>query len=94
MYKRQIQRRANDMPKLKQVYGDRIGFNAFIEDMEADVKYSEEELRALMRKSIDIYAPGGGFYPVVFASTPEDLWTCATEIYCYSRELYDKENGR
>jgi hypothetical protein len=90
----QIQRRANDMPKLKQVYGDRIGFNAFIEDMEADVKYSEEELRALMRKSIDIYAPGGGFYPVVFASTPEDLWTCATEIYCYSRELYDKENGR
>lgn len=89
----QIQRRANDIPKLKIEYGDRIGFNTFIEDTDAGIKYPEEELREKIRRTIDMYASKGGFYPNVFASTPEDVWIAATELYCYSREFYDKENN-
>ncbi len=88
----QIQRRANDMPKLKEKYGDRIGFNAAIEGLQTGQPIELDELRDKVRKTIDIYAPTGGFYPAVFERDPERMWVIASELYCYGREFYDNEN--
>ena len=85
----QLQRRVNDTPKYKGLYGDRLGFNTGIEDMEPGRAYAPEELTALLRRSLDIFAPGGGFLPAVRAASPETIWNAAAEIYCYSRELYE-----
>ena len=86
----QIQRRANDMPKLKALYGDRIGFNAGLEGAEIDTRLTTEKMIDLIRRTIDIYAPGGGFYPAAFASDPEQYWVMASEFYFYSREFYEQ----
>ena len=87
----QMQRRANDMPALKEKYGDRIGFNAPFEGLEPGVEYSDEELVEAVRKTVDIYAPGGGLYPFIAPrSEPERVWKLATELYYYSREFYEK----
>ena len=86
----QLQRRVNDTPKYKALYGDGLGFNTGIEDMEPGKTYANEELTALLRRSLDIFAPGGGFLPAIRGGSPEMLWNACAEIYCYSRELYDQ----
>ena len=89
----QIQRRAVDIPAMKKKYGDRIGFNAFMEGAQFGVPNTKEELTQIIRKSVDIYGKGGGVYMNVFESNPELLWHILTELYAYSREYYDKERG-
>jgi hypothetical protein len=84
----QMQRRANDMPKLKELYGDRIGFNAPIEGLDIGEQCSDEELIAKIRSTVDIYGKGGGLYPWLFETNPEKVWLIASEFYCYSREYY------
>ncbi len=89
----QIQRRANDMPALKEKYGDRIGFMAGIEGIAFGKPCSDAQLAELIKNTVEIYAPGGGFYPVLFGTTEEILWKQSAEMYCCSREFYDRENG-
>jgi len=86
----QIQRRAVDIPKMKELYGDKIGFNPMLEDYNAGEHYTNDEIIAIVRKTVDLYAKGGGFYPWVFESDPEAVWTLCTELYAYSREYYDR----
>jgi len=90
----QIQRRAVDIPALKEQYGDKIGFNPTFEGYVTGTSYTEEEIKAAVRKTVDLYAKGGGFYPWIFEPNSEALWTICTELYAYSREFYDKEQGR
>ena len=87
----QIQRRANDMPELKKLYGDRIGFNAAFEGMEPGKDYTDDELTAIVRNTVDIYGAKGGLYPWYLDGNPERIWKLASELYCYSREFYEKE---
>lgn len=82
------------MPKLKELYGDRIGFNASIEGVAFGAKLEKEELLEKVRKTVDIYAPTGGFYPAIFERDPELRWAIAAELYCYGREFYEKENNQ
>jgi len=89
----QIQRRANDMPKLKLLYGDRIGFNAPIEGMEMGIDYSDDDIAKMVRRTVDIYGAGGGLYPWILESDPRKVWNIASEIYCYSREFYENEKN-
>ena len=84
----QLQRRVNDTPKYKQLYGDRLGFNTGIEGLEPGKPYSKDELAALIDRSVEIFAPGGGFLPAVRTGSPEMLWDAYAELYCASRELY------
>ena len=87
----QLQRRANDVPALKAKYGDRIGFNAALEGLEMGVRYSDEESLEAVRRTVDIYGPGGGFYPLLPPDCgPEKAWKLAAELYYYSREFYEK----
>jgi hypothetical protein len=85
----QIQRRANDMPKLKELYGSRIGFNAPIEGLDIGEECSDEQLAQKVRETVDIYGKGGGLYPWLFQSDSEKAWLVASELYCYSREYYE-----
>lgn len=89
----QIQRRVNDLPEYKRRYGKGIGFQCGLEDYVPGRPYSDEELTDLVRKSADIYAPGGGWLPSFFGVRPEAMWTIVAELGCYSRELYEKENA-
>ena len=89
----QIQRRANDMPKLKQEYGHRIGFNAPIEgiDRAAGADCTDSKLVELIQKTVQIYGKGGGLYPWLFETDPEKVWLVASELYCCSREYYENK---
>ncbi|MCL1848869.1 MAG: hypothetical protein FWF83_04245 [Clostridiales bacterium] len=90
----QIQRRANDMPMLKEKYGDRIGFCCMLEGVSADVPITKEERMAKIRQTIDLYGKSGGIYLTLGAPPdPETMWDSCYEAYCYSREYYDKERG-
>jgi hypothetical protein len=89
----QIQRRAVDVPAMKKKYGDRIGFNAWLEGAEFGARYSKEDYTRMIRNSVDIYGKGGGAYMSVMERDPELLWHILSELYAYSREYYDNERG-
>lgn len=90
----QIQRRAVDIPAMKEKYGDRIGFNTGLESVIPGVPMPKEELLQKVRETVDIYGRGGGFTANLFERDPELLWDSAVELYAYSREFYDREQGR
>ena len=87
----QLQRRVNDTPKYKALYGDRLGFNTGIENLERGKRYSKEELAALIDESVALFGPGGGFLPAFYGADPETLWNACAELYCASRELYENK---
>ncbi|MDR0862594.1 MAG: hypothetical protein LBN30_07485 [Oscillospiraceae bacterium] len=90
----QIQRRAVDMPRLKRELGDKTGFMAGIEGLDGVAQVTDERLIAAIRETVDIYAPKGGVYFALGGGDPKQLWTTLTELYAYSREFYDREQGR
>jgi hypothetical protein len=87
----QVQRRVVDMPKMKEKFGDKIGFCAMLEGVNPMAPPEPEKYIEALHKTIDIYAPGGGSYLMMASPDPQLLWKACAEGYCYSRELYDKE---
>ena len=89
----QLQRRAMDTVKLKKEYGDHFGFGAGIEGLEMGAPPpSKDDLIPMIRKTVDMYAPKGGFMFSAFLNDPKLIWDATSEVYAYSREFYDKEN--
>jgi hypothetical protein len=86
----QIQRRAVDIPTLKEKYGDRVGFNAPLEGIVFGQPCSDEDVLSAVRKTVDIYAKGGGCYVGIHLPEPEQIWGAVSELYCYSREYYEE----
>lgn len=86
----QIQARANDIRAYKKKWGDGIGFNINAMPTASD---SESVIKSV-RDMVDNYASGGGVYGTVFAAEPEAIWTATTELYYYSREFYEAEQGQ
>ena len=87
----QLQRRANDVPMLKEKYGDKIGFNTGLEGFSfGDPLPEGDELVELIHKTVDMYGKGGGFYTSIFGGDPKQLWDGTQELYYYSREFYEK----
>lgn len=86
----QIQRRANDIPALKEKYGDKIGFNVGIEGVEyGQPTPPYEEYVEKIHKTLELYAKGGGIYTAIFADTKENSWNLTQELFCSSREFYE-----
>ncbi len=86
----QLQRRANDVPMLKEKYGDRIGFNVGLEGVDTrDPMPKGEKLIETVRKTVELYGKGGGVYINIRSGDQEDLWNAVHELYCYSREYYE-----
>ncbi len=90
----QIQRRAVDIPAVKEKYGDKIGFNTPLEGFAPGVNYTKDEIIRIVHNTVDLYGHSGGYFANLFGSDPETVWTAITELYAYSREYYDKEQGR
>jgi hypothetical protein len=90
----QIQRRTVDIPAMKAKYGDKIGFNAMLEGVIPGMPISREALLQKVRETVDIYGKGGGCYLNLFDPDHERLWDTLAELYAYSREFYDAEQGR
>ena len=90
----QIQRRANDMPALKEKYGDMIGFCCSLEGVELNTNSPKELWLENLRKTIDVYGRRGGLY-IMLGNPPdaETMWDLCYESYCYSREKYDQERS-
>ena len=84
----QIQARCNDIAAYKRKWGDRVGFDVSVFPAPGATK---EQLIADIRRAVDDYGAGGGFYSSVFAEDPELVWTGASELFYYSREKYDAE---
>ena len=90
----QLQRRANDVPMLKEKYGGKIGFNTGLEGFGfGDPLPKGDELVEVIHKTVDLYGAGGGFYTMVHSPDPEQMWDATQELFCYSREFYEKENA-
>jgi hypothetical protein len=89
----QLQRRAVDLPAIKAKYGDKIGFNLFIEDFDFGKKYTQDEINEKLRRTVELYGRGGGAYINIFEFDPEKAWNMVSEIYACSREFYDLERG-
>ena len=86
----QIQARANDIPAYKERWGDKIGFEIAVRPEKQD---RESVIRAV-RDTVDTYGKGGGLFSSVMARDPKVGWDAIMELYCYSREKYDAEQGR
>lgn len=84
----QIQRRVNDIPEYKRLYGGKIGFMAPLEGWRPGL--TEDEAIALVQDNMALYAPTGGWLPMVFGD-PKFMWTAACELYYGSREYYEKQ---
>ena len=89
----QVQRRVIDTPKIKEKYGDKFGFCATPEGLDPLKAPTHEEYIEAIRKTVDIFAPGGGSYLMMFTPNEELLWDACAENYCRSREIYDKARG-
>jgi hypothetical protein len=87
----QLQFRAVDLPDLKAKYGDKVGFCSPIDGYAPGLP--REKVLQLVRDSVDTYAPKGGAYFSVSSADPEERWDMLAELYMYSREFYEKENG-
>ena len=88
----QVQRRVVDMPKMKEKYGDKIGFCASLEGIDTTKPFTPDEYIQAVQRTNDIYAPGGGSYIGLFASDKKLLWDACAENFCYSREIYDQNS--
>ena len=88
----QIQRRAVNIPELKEKYCGKIGFNVSLEGGGPDSgPLSKEELIKAVRNTVDIYGKDGGFLVQMFGDIKaEASWDEIFEFYCYSREYYEK----
>jgi hypothetical protein len=87
----QIQRRAVDIPLMKQKYGDKIGFNTGIEGVPFGEPTETELLSSLVRDTVDMYAKGGGFFTSVMGQNPRQTWDLLAELNAYSREYYEAQ---
>lgn len=80
----QLQVRANEVKAYKEQYGDKLGFDLpmLAASSEAVIKY--------VREGVDNLGKDGGMFSTVFGGDEKILWDGMQELYCYSREYYEK----
>jgi len=87
----QVQRRVVDFPKMKELYGDKIGFCAGPEGLDLSKPIVNEEFIEAVKRTVDIYGPGGGSYLMMFTPDEELLWDASAEAYYRSMEMYESK---
>ncbi|SHI17516.1 Uroporphyrinogen decarboxylase (URO-D) [Sporobacter termitidis DSM 10068] len=90
----QIQRRAVDIPAMKEKYGESIGFNTGIEGMAPGAAYTAGEIARMVKNTVDLYGKHGGFYATVSPQEPMQLWETLAELYACSREYYEAQQNK
>lgn len=86
----QLQARANNIAAYKAKYGTVLGFEVGIHPEEM----TKEGVIKAVHEMVDTYGATGGVFTNCFLGDPELLWLAIMEAFCYSREFYDKEQGR
>ena len=89
----QIQSRCNDFKMIKEKYGDKLGLNTGV-GLDFTKPIDHDGLIAAIRDMLDKYAQGGGLYTMMAGVPEELLWDGIMEIFYYSRELYEKQQGK
>ncbi len=91
----QIQSRANDVKMYKEKFGDKLGLNSYgIIGIVPGSNMAKEDYIAAIRKDVENYGSHGGYYTSISPEPDlERTWDGIWEMYCYSREFYDKERG-
>ena len=80
----QIQPRANDVKAYKEKYGDKIGFDVYM------ISRSDEGFDEEIQKYVSELGKGGGLFCTVFGGEEKTIWAGMQELYCCSREYYEK----
>jgi len=88
----QVQRRVVDFPKMKEKYGSRIGFCVGPEGLDYTKPVTNEDFLDSIKNTVDVYAPGGGSYMMMFTPDEELCFDACAEIFCRSREIYEGGN--
>ncbi len=81
----QLQARANDLKAYKEQYGDKLGF-----DLVMRAETSEEMIRYI-DQGVEDLGKNGGMFSTIFGGDEKILWDGMQELYCYSREYYEKK---
>ena len=85
----QIQARANDFKKYKELYGDKLALEVMIMPEPGSAR---EQTIEKIHEVVDTYGKGGGLVSSFSSMDPELLWDGTMELYYYSREKYEEEN--
>lgn len=88
----QLQRRAVDLPSIKEKYGGKSGFSSGLEGFSPDKDYSKDELYEIVHQTVELYGKSGGFYATVFAGNDRQRFDIINELHSYSCEYYKKNN--
>ena len=80
----QLQPRANDIKAYKEQYGDKLGFDLPM------YGFSSADAIKYMHQGVDDFAKDGGMFSTIFFGDEKILWDGIQELYCYSREYYEK----
>lgn len=88
----QIQPRANDVPKMKREFGDKVGFCVFSEKL-MEPALATGDIISAAREIVDTFGMRGGAYTGMFLQSPEPAWDFIFELYAHSREYYDRERS-
>ncbi len=80
----QLQARANDMKAYKEQYGDKLGFDLPM------IGESSEAIVAYVKQGVEDLGKDGGMFSMVFGGDEKILWDGIQELYCCSREYYEK----
>jgi hypothetical protein len=86
----QVQRRVVDFPAMKEKYGDRIGFCCGLEGIDVFKPFTPEQYLEAVERTVDMYAPGGGSYLMIYSQDEKLLWDACAEAYYRSLEIYGK----
>lgn len=85
----QLQRRAVDLPAMKQKYENQFGFNAQLEGIVPGAPVTDEQIIEAVHNTVNTYGHNGGLYLGTSFPDPKQQWVAATELYAYSREYYE-----
>lgn len=81
----------NDLARWKREFGDKVAFMGGIDaqNIVDNESVPEEEVRAEVRRKIDLLAPGGGYIPFAVSMSPRNA-IALDEIKKYGAEFYKK----
>ena len=81
----------NDLARWKREFGDKVAFMGGIDaqNIVDNESVPEEEVRAEVRRKINLLAPGGGYIPFAVSMSPRNA-IVLDEIKKYGAEFYKK----
>lgn len=86
----------NDVAAIKKEFGDKIVLNGGFDTQGVLERpgATEEEIRAEVRRTIDVMAPGGNFSTAIPIIDPKVIEIFSDEVSRYGKDYYKKQNAK